>query len=259
MGVCSRPACQAAGSIVGVGVAEREREDQVFDNAYTHGLGLNQMDLEFPTLTWKKLSNMSQTFFTADLHFQHARILVYSSRPYSCVEEMDEAMIANWNAVVGPDDIVWVLGDYAMGDRARALGYLSRLRGRKMLISGNHDKTFASSSQSHTYIREYMDAGFEVVTPWTRIKLPPTRYDLPGRKVLLSHFPYDGDHTRKDRHAQARLRDEGDVLLHGHTHADEILSRSAAGSLQIHVGVDAHAYTPVSAEIVAQLIDGVLT
>lgn len=198
---------------------------------------------------------MATVFFTSDLHFGHARICEFSGRPFDSVEEMDEALILNWNTVVTHvDDIVWVLGDYALGDRARGLGYLSRLNGRKMLVSGNHDKCWVGSSSGHKYIREYMDAGFEVVTPFARLKLPPARYDLPGRQVLLSHFPYDADHTNDTRHSQFRLRDEGEWLVHGHVHQSYTVK--ARG---VNVGVDAPwaNYAPVSAQQVASLIDGV--
>lgn len=52
---------------------------------------------------------------------------------------MDDGLIDRWNRGVGPDDVVWVLGDYAMGDRSHGLGYLSRLAGKKRLVTGNHD------------------------------------------------------------------------------------------------------------------------
>jgi calcineurin-like phosphoesterase family protein len=56
---------------------------------------------------------MTNVYFTADQHFGHAGIIGLCKRPFRSVEEMDEAMIANWNAVVGPDDEVWHLGDFA--------------------------------------------------------------------------------------------------------------------------------------------------
>ena len=190
-----------------------------------------------------------EVFFTADLHFGHARIVELANRPFASVEEMDEALIANWNAVVRrPDDLVWVLGDYALGDRRKALGYLDRLNGRKMLVAGNHDKCFLGSSDGWKHIGEYQSAGFEIVVPWARIKLP-------GRKVLLSHFPYDGDSAGEDRHPGARLRDEGEPLVHGHVHEMFTLRRSAAtGAVQLNVGVDRWHYRPVPATEVVRII-----
>ena len=55
---------------------------------------------------------MSKTFFIADTHFNHERIIPICKRPFSDVEEMNKKLIENWNSVVSDDDIVWVLGDY---------------------------------------------------------------------------------------------------------------------------------------------------
>src|ERR1017187_8378616 len=55
------------------------------------------------------------TWFTADQHFGHKRIIELSGRPFGSVEEMNEAVVDRWNAVVAPDDLVWVLGDFALG------------------------------------------------------------------------------------------------------------------------------------------------
>jgi calcineurin-like phosphoesterase family protein len=197
---------------------------------------------------------VSTVFFTSDLHFQHARIVGLSERPFGSVEEMDEHLIARWNSVVlHPTDIVWVLGDYTLGDRARGLSYLSRLNGRKMLVSGNHDKCWVGSLNGHKYIREYMDAGFEVVTPFAQVKLPPTRYDRPGRTVSLSHFPYTADHRPVPRHLNWRLHDDGETwLVHGHVHTEYLVRERG-----VNVGVDRWDYAPVPAATVAALIDAV--
>ena len=54
------------------------------------------------------------TFFTADTHFGHANIIKYTNRPFDSPNHMDDILIANWNAVVGPDDEVYHLGDFAL-------------------------------------------------------------------------------------------------------------------------------------------------
>ena len=50
---------------------------------------------------------MPDIFFTSDQHFGHERILHMCNRPFKDAAEMDERLIANWNAVVGPRDDVW--------------------------------------------------------------------------------------------------------------------------------------------------------
>lgn len=76
------------------------------------------------------------TWFTADHHFGHARIIELAKRPFSSVSEMDEAMIENWNQRVAPGDLVYHVGDFAFADHTT---YLRRLKGQKRLILGNHD------------------------------------------------------------------------------------------------------------------------
>jgi calcineurin-like phosphoesterase family protein len=207
---------------------------------------------------------MGQTFFTSDLHVGHRSILKYTERPWNSVEEMDEALVARWNAVVSSVDEVWVLGDYAMGDRSRGLGYLERLHGTKYLVAGNHDKCSLTDPNGWKYIAEYRHAGFEIVTEWAQVKLPALKRDAPQRKVLLSHYPYDGDHRGDDRHVQARLRDYGMPLIHGHVHELYTVRRSEpsstnpeGGSLQVNCGVDVWGYQPVPALEIARLLDEV--
>lgn len=52
---------------------------------------------------------------------------------------MNETMIANWNRVVHSDDIVFHLGDFCFGDAKEWNYILDSLKGRIVLILGNHD------------------------------------------------------------------------------------------------------------------------
>ncbi|MGJ3627116.1 hypothetical protein AB5I41_09645 [Sphingomonas sp. MMS24-JH45] len=77
-------------------------------------------------------------FFTADTHFGDHRTINIQRRTFAGVDAMDEELIARWNAVVGPDDTVWHLGDVARrADAVDAL--LLRLNGAKHLLRGNND------------------------------------------------------------------------------------------------------------------------
>lgn len=78
-------------------------------------------------------------FFTSDLHFGHKNIIKFCNRPWDTTEEMDEALIANWNSVVGDNDIVFDLGDFAFATNRRWKDILERLNGRHYLILGNHE------------------------------------------------------------------------------------------------------------------------
>ena len=52
-------------------------------------------------------------YFTSDLHLGHRGIIRMQDRPFADLEEMNRVLIYNYNAVVGKDDIVYILGDIA--------------------------------------------------------------------------------------------------------------------------------------------------
>ena len=191
---------------------------------------------------------MSNRFFTSDTHFGHQRIIELCNRPFSSFEEMDEALIDNWNHVVYEDDVVYHLGDVALGQWDRWNNILPRLNGRKILVVGNHDRVFCANKQSHIdRFKPIYDLWFEEIHDnISGLTL------LNGEGVNLSHFPYDGDSHGDDRYREYRLHDNANVLIHGHTHSADVISRSKIDTVQIHVGVDAHNYTPVSEQ---QVID----
>jgi len=56
-------------------------------------------------------------FFTSDTHFGHGGALGLYRRPFASVAAMNEAIIERWNEIVGPDDEVWHLGDFAIRQR----------------------------------------------------------------------------------------------------------------------------------------------
>lgn len=82
---------------------------------------------------------MSETFFISDTHFGHKGILEYEPihRPFSCVEDMNEAIIERWNKVVNKHDKVYHLGDFCFGKSNMTIA--DRLNGQKRLVMGNHD------------------------------------------------------------------------------------------------------------------------
>jgi calcineurin-like phosphoesterase family protein len=86
---------------------------------------------------------MRNIFLVSDTHFSHKGMTVFlredgsKLRPWDSIEEMDEALIENWNKVVGHNDKVYHLGDVVINKRALVL--LNRLNGTKILIKGNHD------------------------------------------------------------------------------------------------------------------------
>lgn len=185
---------------------------------------------------------MHDVWFTADPHFGHARIIELCHRPFATVAAMNEALVERWNSTVHPSDHVWLLGDVALGPIADSLPIVGRLHGTLHLIAGNHDRCWSGLRDAYRWIPRYLDAGFATVQSFARTRIA-------GESVLLSHFPYAGDHTEEDRFAEFRLPDTGRWLLHGHIHNEwSIRGR------QINVGVDVRDFRPVHQDFLAELI-----
>lgn len=190
-------------------------------------------------------------FFTSDTHFGHTNIIKYCNRPFKDVPHMNSEIVRRWNTVVGSDDVVFHLGDVALGPWEDWKNWLPQLNGHKILVVGNHEKIFPGENNARRIERfrpEYERYFEQIVDNLTGLELDD------GSVVNLSHFPYEADHMEKARFMDYRLADEGRTLIHGHTHLDQIVSRSNAGTLQIHVGMDAWDYTPVSEDQVINLI-----
>lgn len=160
-------------------------------------------------------------WFTSDLHLGHARIIELCQRPFSSVEEMDEAIIARWNERIAPTDIVWCLGDFAFGT-AHATAALARLKGRKMLITGNHD---------HRDVRR--GPGWEEVLPY---------HLLIGQlnEFVLFHYPIEEWHNQR----------RGAIHLHGHQHN----KKPVTARRRVDVGVDANDFRPWSIDEIEALV-----
>lgn len=174
--------------------------------------------------------------FTADLHLRHPAVA--RLRGFDTAEEHDERVLANLESDLSSGDRLFILGDLSKGSGApedQALGMLEVLRlltGVELhLIAGNHDsasphrsKWFQAAAAMHPTFSSVSSAG---------------TLKIAGTRAMLSHYPYDGDHSEVDRHTQLRLRDEGVPVIHGHTHAPSALSHSAKGTPQVCVSLDA--------------------
>jgi calcineurin-like phosphoesterase family protein len=190
---------------------------------------------------------MPKTFYTSDLHFSHANIIIYCNRPWlqegdlvSCdrrghkwisrdvalqrAAEMDEVLIGNWNSVICPEDTVWVLGDFMMtGSVSRVESMLARLNGNKHLIIGNHDLKMSKS---------------KILSGWESVRKSVV-INLAGKNILMEHkkrYPFNTD-----------------WMLHGHSHRTTNIM-SGQGGRAIDIGIDGNNYMPYSEQDIIDLI-----
>jgi calcineurin-like phosphoesterase family protein len=156
-------------------------------------------------------------FFTADTHFNHAGALALYRRPFASVAAMNAAMIEQWNAVVGSNDEVWHLGDFALRTPAAAAAdLLHALNGRKHLLTGNNDPADIASLPGWTSTQAYAE-----------ITVDDTR-------LVLCHYAF------RTWNGMAK----GALNLHGHSHA-----RLKPLPRQTDVGVDAWSFRPITIEM----------
>jgi calcineurin-like phosphoesterase family protein len=158
---------------------------------------------------------MTKTFFTSDTHFGHEGLLRHGYRTFLSVEEMDNTIISRWNAVVGPRDVVWHLGDFTLSGAVFAQSILDRLNGQIHLVWGNHDRN------SVRKLPRWLSGQYAC------------EIRLNGRKLVLSHYAM-------------RVWNDcryGALMLYGHSHG------SLPGNGQsLDVGVDCWNFSPVTLE-----------
>lgn len=133
-------------------------------------------------------------YFWSDTHFNHAGILKHASRPYTTVDEMNQALIDRWNSVVlRESDEVYLLGDFAFAGGWTLDQIFYALRGRKHLIVGNHDERNPKVLK----------------LPWESTEKLKT-FKWEGFRAELCHYPLS---TWKGAHT-------GTVMIHGHSHGN---------------------------------------
>ena len=165
-------------------------------------------------------------YFTSDQHFCHANIIKMCDRPFADVDEMNDALISNWNAVVGDEDEVYILGDLLYkGSGHKANTIFRQLNGKKYLIKGNHEKYLTNP---------HFDASvFEWVKDYYELDYKDSRF-------ILFHFPILewAHYWRKSVH------------LYGHNHRPRKPLSEIWDKRAINVSVDVNDFFPVSAEYI---------
>lgn len=79
-------------------------------------------------------------YYISDLHLFHENAIKFDHHPFESVQEMHEVVLKNWNDRVTNGDFVYLLGDMSLrGKNEDLIAFVARLKGRKVLIRGNHD------------------------------------------------------------------------------------------------------------------------
>ena len=157
---------------------------------------------------------MVNTWFTSDFHLGHRNIIRSCSRPFASVDEMDAAILANLNKLVGADDALYFLGDFCLGGPDQARQYRDRIVCRNIhVVEGNHDAALRDLTGVFSGSNQLVEV---------RVR---------GQRIVLCHYA-----MRVWHHSW-----RGVWHLYGHSHGN--LTDDPA-SLSIDVGVDSHGFRP---------------
>ena len=126
----------------------------------------------------------STEWWTSDHHFGHEKIIGYCARPFANADAMNRTMVDRWNDVVAEGDEVWILGDLVMSQLTVNLSaHVWRLKGRKILVPGNHDTCWKGRKKGPNQVTAYFELG-----GITRIIDDPTRSCWLARRCSSTAF-----------------------------------------------------------------------
>lgn len=161
---------------------------------------------------------MGKVFFTADTHLGHGNIIKHCNRPFAGVDEMDKVLLENINSMVGRDDTLYHLGDFARHSHKK---YREEILCKNvLLVPGNHDD-----------LKQLR--GLVTILPLIQT------IDLSGHKLVMCHYAM-------------RTWDSafhGSWHIFGHSH-----NLLPSHRLSFDVGVDCWNFKPLSAaEVIGKM------
>ncbi|WP_228835509.1 hypothetical protein [Nocardia abscessus] len=190
-------------------------------------------------------------WYIADLHIGHRHVA--ETRGFDDPADHDRKLAELWDEKVAT-------GDRGVGARRHlrrrkrqelnALLWLADRPGEKHLVTSNHDGCHPMRSLAAKWQSIYLANGFASVQQTAVHKIA-------GQRVILTHFPFrhdpEGDHTPENRFESWRVPDDGQIIIHGHTH-----SKVQVRGPQIHVGADAHGLASVSRAWVTEQVERIV-
>ena len=197
-------------------------------------------------------------FITSDPHLDHWKndernIIAYCGRPFSTIDEMNNAIVTRWNSVVKKADLVYILGDLAWKRHAM---WMNELNGSKIMVFGNHDKMPMNVYKNFTrYYGDPNNSGIHQTT-------------IDKQYVVMSHYPmaswnasFHGSWNFRG-HAHGRRREvlepiectgyDADKVMFGHDDGEDAPPMRVPEydeSMACAVDMDVWDFTPVPWEV----------
>lgn len=172
---------------------------------------------------------------------------------------MNSAIVDSINSLVGPDDILYHLGDWSFGGIESIWQFRKRILCKNIhLIPGNHDDhikknkllpnvwvahwddgdKFFEGGENFTSCRAYAQELFTSINNYLEL-------ELDGQTFVLSHYPIDEwfDMDRK-----------GAIMLHGHVHHTMDACELNTKYRRMDVGIDWKEFRPYSLEEIVRIM-----
>lgn len=163
-------------------------------------------------------------FFSADLHLGHSNIIRYCKRPFATHEAMDMKILQNFQEVLRPGDLLYLLGDLAWSSY-NFKGFLDQLPTREVhVVWGNHDK-----ARRREALPFRSEAELRSIT-------------VGGQQVVLCHY------AMRSWVGKGR----GAFQLYGHSHGT-----LPGEGRQLDVGVDTNGFYPWAWEDIKRKLGGI--
>lgn len=173
-------------------------------------------------------------WFTADTHINHARIIELCKRPFKSVEEMNDILISNINSVVDSNDILYHLGDFALGGYKYIPEWRAKIKCHTVvLILGNHDPQ-DKRGRPHKVLLDSFQGVYDMLKVGVQ-------YKGEKKSIILNHYAMRV--WRNSHH--------GSWMIFGHSHGS---LWDDPHSLSFDVGVDCHNFMPLSVDQIGDIM-----
>lgn len=159
-------------------------------------------------------------FYISDLHLNHKNVTKegkdFDNRGFDTLKDMHECIEKKWNDKVTNGDTVYILGDCVWKLDKNIISMFARLKGKKILILGNHD--------NHSLKDRRFSILFDEIVSYKEIT---DNANGKNHNLVLSHYPiFSWNKCYK-----------GSILLYGHTHTnfDDILYQESLKNLRCYI------------------------
>jgi len=170
-------------------------------------------------------------FFSADLHLGHGNIIKYCNRPFRDADHMNKRLIDEINMRCTSEDVLFHVGDFCCRGTERGVArvktkaqeWMKMINPQVIHIRGNHDN---NNSVKIPLLSAIVSVGKYVVRLGHR---PPWEPEIPDMPFV-------------------------DVYVCGHVH-EKWTTAEYCGKPVINVGVDVHAFRPISIGELVNMIE----